>query len=148
MVHLDHFSACVGGGRAAEPGPSLRRQLPCQHRRECATLVGSEALRARQTLWRAVFDSPPPAARSRVSRLRDGSCSVSDQTSSDHKSGSGLGAATPASAESSSAVAELQQLLLTTENITGFLDELTTLTVKVLPARCRVGSPCAATAGR
>jgi GAF domain-containing protein len=45
----------------------------------------------------------------------------------------------PASAESISAVAELQQLLLTTEDITGFLDQLTALTVKVLPGEVSCG---------
>jgi GAF domain-containing protein len=40
---------------------------------------------------------------------------------------------------SNSAVAELQQLLLTTDDITGFLDQLTTLTVKVLPHEVSCG---------
>jgi GAF domain-containing protein len=47
--------------------------------------------------------------------------------------------AEPGSAVSSSAVAELQQLLLTTDDITGFLDQLTTLTVKVLPGEVSCG---------
>ncbi len=62
-----------------------------------------------------------------------------DQTSSDDMSGSELGAVAPASAEAGSAVAELQQLLLTTEDITGFLDQLTALTVKVLPGEVSCG---------
>jgi GAF domain-containing protein len=42
-------------------------------------------------------------------------------------------------AESSSAVAELQQLLLSTDDITEFLDQLATLTVKVLPGEVFCG---------
>jgi GAF domain-containing protein len=42
-------------------------------------------------------------------------------------------------AEASSAVAELQQLLLATEDITGFLDQLAALTVKVLPGEVSCG---------
>ena len=45
----------------------------------------------------------------------------------------------PESAEASSAVAELQQLLLATEDITGFLDQLAALTVKVLPGEVSCG---------
>jgi GAF domain-containing protein len=45
----------------------------------------------------------------------------------------------PAAAVTSSAVAELQQLLLTTDDITDFLDHLTTLTVKVLPGDVSCG---------
>ena len=45
----------------------------------------------------------------------------------------------PKSAVASSAVAELQQLLLATEDITGFLDQLATLTVKVLPGELSCG---------
>jgi GAF domain-containing protein len=45
----------------------------------------------------------------------------------------------PESAVASSAVAELQQLLLATEDITGFLDQLATLTVKVLPGGVSCG---------
>jgi len=41
--------------------------------------------------------------------------------------------------EASSAAVELQQLLLTTEDITVFLDQLTTLTVKVLPGDLSCG---------
>jgi transcriptional regulator with GAF, ATPase, and Fis domain len=79
--------------------------------------------------------------RSRVpgSLLQDGSCSVSDRTSSGNTSASEPDAAAPLLAEVSSAVAELQQLLLTTEDITGFLDQLTTLTVKVLPVEVSCG---------
>jgi GAF domain-containing protein len=40
---------------------------------------------------------------------------------------------------SASATAELQQLLLETEDITGFLDELATLTVRVLPGELSCG---------
>jgi GAF domain-containing protein len=47
--------------------------------------------------------------------------------------------AVSASVEASSAAAELQQLLLTTEDITVFLDQLTTLTVKVLPGDLSCG---------
>jgi RNA polymerase sigma-B factor len=47
--------------------------------------------------------------------------------------------AAPDPAEARSAVAELQQLLLTTEDITGFLDELTALAVKVLPGEVSCG---------
>ena len=43
------------------------------------------------------------------------------------------------SAVASSAVAELQQLLLTTEDITDFLDQLTALTVKILPGDLSCG---------
>src|SRR3954447_4148906 len=99
---------------------------------KCATLVGSEALRARQAMWRAVFDSPRAAARFFASRLPDGSCAVSDQSSSGSTPG-------PTSAEAGSAVAELQQLLLATENITGFLEQLATLTVKVFPVEVSCG---------
>ena len=45
----------------------------------------------------------------------------------------------PESAVASSAVAELQQLLLATEDITGFLDQLATLTVKALPGEVSCG---------
>jgi GAF domain-containing protein len=45
----------------------------------------------------------------------------------------------PESAVASSAVAELQQLLLATEDITGFLDQLAALTVKVLPGEVSCG---------
>ncbi len=64
---------------------------------------------------------------------------MSHQTSFAGTSGSEPDTVVPASAESSSAVAELQQLLLATEDITGFLDELTTLTVKVLPGEVSCG---------
>ncbi len=39
----------------------------------------------------------------------------------------------PSTSGSTSAAAELQQLLLATEDVTGFLDELATLAAKVLP---------------
>jgi GAF domain-containing protein len=45
----------------------------------------------------------------------------------------------PELAVASSAAAELQQLLLATDDITGFLDQLTTLTVKVLPGEVSCG---------
>ena len=54
-------------------------------------------------------------------------------------SGSKLDAVAPELAEPSSAVAELQQLLLATEDVTGFLDHLATLTVKVLPGEVSCG---------
>ena len=54
-------------------------------------------------------------------------------------SGSKLDAVAPELAEPSSAVAELQQLLLATEDVTGFLDQLATLTVKVLPGEVSCG---------
>ena len=88
-------------------------------------------------MWRAVFDSPRAAARFFASRLPDGSCAVSDQTSSGSAAASEPDAAT--SAEALSAVAELQQLLLATENITGFLEQLATLTVKVFPVEVSCG---------
>jgi transcriptional regulator with GAF, ATPase, and Fis domain len=83
-------------------------------------------------MWRAVFDSPRTAVRFFGSRLPDGSCAVSDQSSSGSTPG-------PTSAEAGSAVAELQQLLLATENITGFLEQLATLTVKVFPVEVSCG---------
>jgi GAF domain-containing protein len=43
------------------------------------------------------------------------------------------------STDASSAVAELQQLLLTTDAVTGFLDRLAALTVKVLPGEVSCG---------
>jgi transcriptional regulator with GAF, ATPase, and Fis domain len=91
------------------------------------------------TLWRAVFDLPQPAVRVDRARLSDGSCFVSDQVSSAAVSGSEPEPLAPDFAEASSAVAELQQLLLATEDITGFLDELTALTVKVLPGELSCG---------
>src|SRR6476469_5888531 len=103
----------------------------------CATLAGSEALRARQATWRAVFDSPRAAVRFLLSRLPDGSCAVSDQTSSGSAAASEPDAAK--SAEALSAVAELQHLLLATEDITGFLEQLATLTVKVFPVEVSCG---------
>jgi GAF domain-containing protein len=47
--------------------------------------------------------------------------------------------AMPESAVASSAAAELQQLLFATDDITGFLDQLATLTVKVLPGEVSCG---------
>jgi GAF domain-containing protein len=47
--------------------------------------------------------------------------------------------AMPESAVASSAAAELQQLLLATEDITGFLDQLATLTLKVVPGEVSCG---------
>ena len=99
----------------------------------CATLEGSEALRARQALWRAVFDSPHSAARPFASRLPDGSYFVQDQTVSSITPGFGDAPAV------GSAVAELQQLLLATEEVTDLLDRLTTLTVKELPGDVSCG---------
>lgn len=64
---------------------------------------------------------------------------MSDRSSSGGPSGSGPDAAAPLPAEAISAVAELQQLLLTTEDITGFLDQLAALTVKVLPGDVSCG---------
>jgi GAF domain-containing protein len=64
---------------------------------------------------------------------------VPDQTFSGDMAGSESDALALVSAEASSAVAELQQLLLTTENITGFLDQLTALTVTVLPGEVSCG---------
>jgi GAF domain-containing protein len=74
----------------------------------------SEAFRARPVPWRAVFDSPLSR-----SPLPDGSCLVSDHT--------------PPRALAASAAAELQELLLATEDITGFLDQLVALAVTLLP---------------
>jgi GAF domain-containing protein len=74
-----------------------------------------------------------------VSQLPDGPCLVPDQTCPDDVPGSGSDAVVPGAAEASSAVAELQQLLLATENITGFLDRLATLTVTVLPGEVSCG---------
>jgi hypothetical protein len=65
--------------------------------------------------------------------------SVPDQTSSGDMAGSEPDALAPVLAEAGSAVAELQQLLLTTEDITGFLDQLTALTVTVLPGEVSCG---------
>ncbi len=64
---------------------------------------------------------------------------MSDQTSSASTSGSEPDTVVSASAESASAIVELQQLLLSTEDITGFLDQLATLTVKVLPGKVSCG---------
>ncbi len=85
-------------------------------------MLGLEAFRARQASWRAVFDallSEPP--------LPDRSCPVSEQTPSRPPSTTGQTSA------SRSAAAELQQLLLATEDIAAFLDELAALAAKVLP---------------
>jgi putative methionine-R-sulfoxide reductase with GAF domain len=87
---------------------------------QCATLESSEALRARRIPWRAVADSPLPGAR-----LPDGSCLVSGHT--------------PPHGIATSATAELQELLLATEDITAFLDQLATLAVTVLPADTSCG---------
>lgn len=84
-------------------------------------ILGLEAFRARQAWWRAVFD----ALLSELP-LPDRSCLVSEQTPSFSPSTTG-----PTSA-STSAAAELQQLLLATEDITDFLEELATLAAKVL----------------
>ncbi len=51
----------------------------------------------------------------------------------------GVTSVLPESAVAISAVAELQQLLLATEDITEFLDQLTALTVKVLPGELSCG---------
>jgi GAF domain-containing protein len=65
---------------------------------------------------------------------------VSDETSSGSTPGSEPDvAAAPVVAEAGSAVAELQQLLLATEDITAFLDQLAALAVKVLPAEVSCG---------
>ncbi|MCO1654605.1 GAF and ANTAR domain-containing protein [Pseudonocardia humida] len=64
---------------------------------------------------------------------------MSDHISPGSASGSAPGAPTPDVTEASSAVAELQQLLLTTEDITAFLDQLAALTVKVLPGEVSCG---------
>jgi GAF domain-containing protein len=53
--------------------------------------------------------------------------------------GSDTGTPAPAPSSQSSAVAELQQLLLSTDDITDFLDQLATLTVKVLPGEVFCG---------
>lgn len=62
-----------------------------------------------------------------------------DQTTSGSKSGSEPDAAAPKLAEAGSAAAELLQLLLATEDITDFLDELAALTTKVLPGDLSCG---------
>src|SRR5690349_8921386 len=100
---------------------SLRQTLADGHRLGCATLMRSEAFRARQALWRAVFDLPQSAARFLGSWRQDGSCSVFDQTSFGDTLGSGPGTV-PGSVEARSVAAGLQQLLLTSEAVTDFLD--------------------------
>jgi GAF domain-containing protein len=69
---------------------------------------------------------------------------VSDRPSSPAAPESGPASATPASTQSghtgsSFAVAELQQLLLTTVDISDFLDQVAVLTVKVLPDEMSCG---------
>ena len=58
---------------------------------------------------------------------------MSDQPSSGSTSASEPNVSASLPPDAGSAVAELQQLLLTTEDIVAFLDQLTALTVKVLP---------------
>src|SRR5215218_2376628 len=69
----------------------------------------------------------------------DRSCSVPDQTPPPAMGDPESTSAMPESAVASSAAAELQQLLLATDDITGFLDQLATLTVKVLPGEVSCG---------
>jgi hypothetical protein len=136
---------------------------PARRRHRCATLGGSEACRARQAAWRAVFDAPQTRSPFLVWGLPDGSCSMSDQTSSratanpqtsgqpapDESSSAGSSSAGSSSSRSSSvetssavsgsAVAELQQLLLATDDICEFLTQLAVLTVKLLPGELSCG---------
>jgi GAF domain-containing protein len=64
---------------------------------------------------------------------------VPDHTTSDGISGSEPNTVAPKLTDASSAVAELLQLLLATQDITDFLDELATLTTKVLPGELSCG---------
>src|SRR3954451_6923874 len=106
---------CRTGNNATADAPSPATLRVCD-------LERSEALRARQALWRAVFDSPSPAARFPASRLRRRVCFVPDQTSSASTLGSEADSVAPPRPSRVRRTAQLQQVLLPTHDITGFLD--------------------------
>src|SRR3954451_8415108 len=101
---------CRTGNNATADAPSPATLRVCD-------LERSEALRARQARWRAVFDSPSPAARFPASRLRRRVVLRARLDLLRQHTGIRGRQRGAASSESSSAAAELQQVLLATDDI-------------------------------